>query len=122
MPFSKLKFLRIRFSIRTLIIASALVGVVSFWLTAPYINAHKFASALNERDFETAEQLFTSDEEFPQSLTKEHIALDAHVVRGLFAEFVMGRRYIDVRIIVGEEKYVKGGYVGFYATPFGVTP
>jgi hypothetical protein len=94
----------LRFSLRLLLLAAALVPVGIYWLALPTLNAQRFVEAVNARNFPAAERLCADrKEKFPGSWTTHaHFQPRANLAPLSWADFRSGQRQVYIAISYGD--------------------
>ncbi|MEX2027614.1 MAG: hypothetical protein WEH44_09935 [Pirellulaceae bacterium] len=72
--------MRIRYSLRTLLIAVTLICLGIGWLALPTLRAREFVAAMAEDDYAAAEKLFTNQREVFPGGFKDHQIFDPRVI------------------------------------------
>ena len=66
--------MRLRYSLRTLLIAVTLAGLATGWLALPTVRARAFVTAIANRDYAAAERLFADPQDaFPGDAKESQI-------------------------------------------------
>ena len=93
-----------RYSLRAFLIVSALLPLAVYWLALPTLNAHRFAAAVNARNYPAAEALCVdSTKRFPGDWTKHSTFEPKAVVGDLTWQNVRGgKRQLYVAIAYGD--------------------
>jgi hypothetical protein len=83
----------LRFSLRTVIILTALVAAFCAWRSRPSVLAQKFVDAVNAADYTTADMLLPED---GRPFADRYEAITATRRRQSFVDWISGRCVIDV--------------------------
>jgi hypothetical protein len=115
---------RLRFSLRVMLIAIALVALVAYWLAMPTLNAQRFVAAINARDWPTADRLCVGGEKFPGDWPSTNVTFNPHASLGelTLAGLLHGERDIMVSIDYGDGKGIIGCGMTCQATRQGIVP
>ena len=91
---------KIRFSVRSLVILSALTVLAIWWLATPSANAMRFAQAVNSKRYEIAQSMFAV-ERSKMMLPTDIPILNAKVVTTAWTwkDLLRGRRPMDFLIV-----------------------
>jgi VanZ family protein len=94
-----------QFSLRTVFVAMTVIAVVCYFLVLPTMHAQRFVRAVADRDYATAEQLFTSGSDTIPGTFKQHRVFKPHVDLApmTWSDFWRGRRTIGVTIQYGDD-------------------
>jgi hypothetical protein len=94
----------VRFSLRLLLVASALIPAAIYWLALPSLNASRYAAAINRGDWAAADRLCLDREcSFPGDWTR-HATFQprAAVKPATWNDWRSGRRQLYVAINYGD--------------------
>jgi hypothetical protein len=96
--------MRPRFSLRTLLILTALAATACWWVTPPTVVANRFLRAMQARDFAAADQFFSDPSNAVQSRIREVVgnwplmSTESMLVKATWADWLTGRRTIHFGI------------------------
>lgn len=98
--FSSLRLRKIRFSVRSILILSALVVLAIWWLATPSATADRFVRAISEQRYDRAQEMFAI-ERSRMMLPTEIPILTAHATVGdlTWKDLLRGRRAIDFKVV-----------------------
>lgn len=96
--------LRLRYSLRRLLVAVTLAGTVGYWAVLPMLNAQRFASAINRGDYAAAEQLCVNTEHTFPGKWKEHAYFQPRASVGSWSwrNLVQGEHGVYISIHYGD--------------------
>jgi hypothetical protein len=100
-----------RFSLRVLLLVTALLAGICYWLILPTIEAERFVRAVDTGDFKSADACFHRPEDrFFVSWKEKNWAFkpQAELESWSFTEFVEGRRRVAIRITYGNPGQLHG--------------
>jgi hypothetical protein len=99
-----MKLLTFRYSLRWLLLASALLPAVLYWLWLPTLNAQQFAAAVNSGNYAAAERLCVQPgDQFPGSWRRHKTCQPrASVKPATWGEFAAGTRQLVVAVNYGD--------------------
>ena len=112
----------IRFSLRWLLVASALIPAAIYWLALPTLNARSYAAAINRGDWAAADKLCTDRQRaFPGDWTR-HVTFQprAALKPPTWSDIRHGRRQLYVAIAYGDGHGLASCGVELEATRSGV--
>jgi hypothetical protein len=94
----------IRFSLRLLLVASALIPVAIYWLALPSLNASRYAAAINRGDWAAADKLCVDRQRpFPGDWTRHKMFQPrAGIKPATWSDWGAGRRQLYVAINYGD--------------------
>jgi hypothetical protein len=113
---------RLKFSLRWLLLASALFPAGLYWLALPTLNAQRYAAAINRGDFAAADKLCLDPERrFPGDWTK-HTTFEprARLKPASWQDWRSGRRELYVAISYGDGGGIASCGVELEATRNGI--
>jgi hypothetical protein len=113
---------RLKFSLRWLHLASALLPAGLYWLALPTLNAQRYAAAINRGDFAAADKLCLDPERrFPGDWTK-HTTFEprARLKPASWQDWRSGRRELYVAISYGDGGGIASCGVELEATRNGI--
>lgn len=95
---------RWRFSLRFLLIATAVLPLAAYWLALPTLNAQRYAEAINSGDYAAADELcIDSKQAFPGDWTRhKFFQPKAGLTELTWPDIRDGRRKIYVGIAYGD--------------------
>ena len=95
---------RLRYSLRVLLVLSAVVPLAVYWLALPTLNAQRFVAAIAARDYATAEALcLSADDKFPGDWTRHaHFNPQAGISPLTWSDLRRGERQLSVGIAYGD--------------------
>jgi hypothetical protein len=93
--------IRLRFSLRTMFLASTAVAGICYWFVLPTVNATRFVRAVESADYKLADDCFREfDHRF--LVTWKNIfwsmEADAHMVPLSFRQLIRGERHVNVSV------------------------
>lgn len=94
----------VRFSLRWLLVASALIPAAIYWMVLPSLNAQSYAAAINRGDYAAADKLCIDRERsFPGNWTR-HATFQpkASIKPATWSDWRSGRRQLYVTIAYGD--------------------
>lgn len=97
--------MRLRFSLRTLLLATTIVAAACYELVLPTINAQRFVRAVAAENYELADAYFHDpDDKFLFDWNEKHWRFKAlaELEPWSFSEFVRGRRLVRLRGIYAD--------------------
>jgi hypothetical protein len=116
--------MRLRFSLRTLWIATTLVAVGGyFWLVRPTQIAQSFAAAVAAEDYPAADRFFTGTNKCLAKWADEQTAFrtQARLHPLSFGQLLSGRRYVAFQVSYFEFDSTAVRRARLTATPFGLS-
>ena len=114
--------MRLRYSLRALLIAVTLICLGIGWLALPTLRARQFVSAMAKQDYTAAERLFTDQQDvFPGSF-KEHTHFEPRVsLKALtWRDLISRERNLFVGIAYGDGSGIASCSLEIKATPDGL--
>jgi hypothetical protein len=116
--------LTFRYSLRALLVVSALVPLAVYWLALPTLNARRYAAAIAARDFAVADALCVSPgESFPGDWTRHATFEPKASVKPLtWEDFRHGERQLYVGITYGDGSGLASCSLECTATRRGIEP
>jgi hypothetical protein len=114
--------IRWRFSLRSLIVAAALLPLIAYWLLLPTIVARRYVTALNAGNYRAADQLCLDPKEaFPGDWTRHQTFHPRAELSPLtWQDFRRGQRRILVAINYGDAAGLVACGVECYGTARGI--
>jgi hypothetical protein len=114
--------MRLRYSLRALLIAVTLICLGIGWLALPTLRARAFVSAMADKDYAAAEKLFINQQEIFPGRWKEHPYFEPRVIlKSLTWHDVIHReRQIVVAVAYGDGSGIASGSVEIKATADGL--
>ena len=117
-------------SLRGLLIAVTVFGLVTWWLARPTILAHQFARTMAAHDYEKAKSLFVNGDEHslsadllpcPSFLSDQQLQGTKVVIQPItFRQVISTERYIDMDVPYGERQGELDYQLRVVATPLGL--
>ena len=101
----KIPFKKLRFSLRTLGVATAIVAIACYWLVLPTINAQRFVRDVKCENYERADTYFRNlDDRFLLAWNEKYWRLYARasLEPWSFAELLRGRRLVRMHLTFGD--------------------
>ena len=89
-----MRWLKVRFSLRTLLVALAVVPAIAYWFGLPTLNAYRYSTALDRGDFAAAARLCTDQREPTPGKERDWLSFGASVriETGTLSDWIWGRR------------------------------
>lgn len=118
-----MRWLKVRFSLRMLLLLVPLVGAALYWAQTPTREAERFVSAVNRRDFDAAEQYCRDPADaFPGSW-KQHTYFEpkASLQPRTWSDLAQGERQIVIGVHYGDGGGIAHCTVECQATRKGIT-
>jgi hypothetical protein len=86
--------MRVRYSLRTLVVAMALAPAAAYWFCLPTVNAHRFAATLATGDYEAAKGMCVDQEHAYPGEEKSWMSFKASVgiEKVTWRDWALGRR------------------------------
>ena len=114
----------LRYSLRTLLVLSALVPLAAYWLALPTLNAQRFVAAITARDYLAADALcIAGSDKFPGDWTKHQTFQPKAGISPLtWQDLQRGERRLFVGIAYGDSNGLASCGLECRATRRGIEP
>ena len=97
--------MRLKFSLRTLFLTTAIVAVACYWLILATINAQRFVGAVASENYELADTCFREPDDrflFDWNEKRWRFKAEAWLEPWSFREFMRGERLVRLQVIYGD--------------------
>lgn len=98
-----LRFKKLKFSIRSLLVLSAIIAAVCWWLTVPWSNARQFISKVNAQEYDRAAEMFAVEGRATMLTEWDKVGANAWLPNVSVSDYVLGlirgRRRVEMTVM-----------------------